>query len=578
MHTRSAVRATALVVLTLLAACRSDAGVAPDPAITTGDPVDRTGPQTMTLEGGSAGADYVAVLVNTSFTTGTSESFTLRGSGLVAPSASLVAVGGPSLDRDGAAGSALEVDHAFEARIRAGERSELTPRFAAARAWSAERTARALSATSATSATSADGARAFDLTRRDGALPAGVRVGDIVTLNVNGNTACTKPVYHGARVAAIGTHAVILADTLNPANGFTDADFRRYAARFDSLVFPLDSAAFGAPTDVDANGHIGLIFTRAVNELTPAHSSSYVGGFTFSRDLFPAMSTSRAEGCAASNQGEFFYLLAPDPSGAINGNVRTTGFVDSNTTAVIAHEFQHLINAGRRIYVNDASTFEETWLDEGLAHIAEELLFYREAGLAPESNLDTPQIRALPQRRGAFNLDMLGNSGRYRTYLLAPSSSSPYAANDALPTRGAAWSLLRYLADRSGIADNAFFYRLANSTTRGIANVRAVYGEDLATAVRDWSASHAVDDVAVTDPALLQPSWNWHSMYPALYGSYPLQVQSMADGTPYARTVIAGGAAYFRLGVPAGGSATLSLGAQSTTAAANLRLVLVRTR
>ena len=187
---------------------------------------------------------------------------------------------------------------------------------------------------------------------------------------------------------------MILADTLNPTGGFTTSDYQRYAAKFDTLIYPLDVSAFGAPTDIDNNGRVGIVFTRAVNELTKPGENTYVGGFTFSRDLFPVTANSRAEACATSNQGEYFYLLTPDPTGAVNGNTRTTGFVDTNTTAIIAHEFQHLINGGRRIYVNDASDFEDTWLDEGLAHIAEELLFYREAGLGPKQNLDTPLLRA----------------------------------------------------------------------------------------------------------------------------------------------------------------------------------------
>ena len=61
------------------------------------------------------------------------------------------------------------------------------------------------------------------------------------------------------------------------------------------------------------------------------------------------------KGVAGSNTGEMFYLLAPDPTGAINGNVGATGFVDSVTTSVLAHEFQHLINASRRLYVTRTS-------------------------------------------------------------------------------------------------------------------------------------------------------------------------------------------------------------------------------
>lgn len=576
MRSRLSRRAPTVLGLLLLAACGggSDNGVAPGAALSIGESVTHPGPQTATLDGGPTGADFIAVLVNTNFTAGTTESFTLQGAGIVAPSAALAAAGGPALAIafSGDASATPERDRAFEARLRARERSELTPRIAASRAWFSTRAAPSAATSAATTSSP------FQPVRRDGALPANVAVGDLVTVNVNGNDACTNPVYHAARVVAIGTHATILADTLNPAGGFTTADYQRFATRFDTLVYPLDSAAFGPPTDIDGNGHVGLVFTRTVNELTAVGASSYVGGFTFSRDLFPVVTTARATGCAASNEGEYFYLLTPDPAGTINGNRRSTGFVDSNTTAVIAHEFQHLINAGRRIYVNNANDFEDTWLDEGLAHIAEELLFYREGAAGPKSNLDTPQIRATTQRRTAFNLDMIGNSGRYRSYLLAPSTSSPYAANDSLSTRGAAWSLLRYLADRSGSTDNSFFFRLVNATTSGIPNLRAVYASDLTAALRDWSTSHAVDDVAATAAELQQPSWNWHSIYPTLYGSYPLVVRTLVDGTATPGSVVAGGAAYFKVGVPAGAKPTLSLTAASATAATNLQLVIVRVR
>jgi hypothetical protein len=567
-------RPVCVIGLALLAACGSDASVAPPSTLALGESLTRNGAQTTTLAGGPSGADYVAVVVNTATSGGATESFTFQGTGLDAPSASLAELGGPSLalvpQNDGALPGG-DLARTFEAGVRARERRELTPRIAGARTWYDGRGG------PTTSAGGAPRSLSVDPTRRDNGLPADVKVGDLVTLNMNGTDACTNPIYHAARVVAVGTHAVILVDTLNPSGGFTAADFGRYAARFDTLVFPIDSAAFGPPTDIDANGHIGLVFTSTVNEITPRNANTFVAGFTFSRDLFPIAATARIEGCAGSNQGEYFYLLAPDPAGVVNGNVRTAGFVDSNTTATIAHEFQHLINAGRRIYVNNASAFEETWLDEGLAHSAEELLFDREAGLAPRSNLDAPTIRASDRTTTAFNLDMLGNAGRYRSYLVAPSTSSPYAANDSLSTRGATWSLLRYLADRSTGGDNAFFFRLVNSATTGIANLGAVYGADLAGAVRDWSASHAVDDVAITMDQLQQPSWNWHSVYTRLNGSYPLRMQAVTDGAPSPGSVVAGGAAFFRLTVPPGGTANVSLGDRSATAT-NLQVVLVRTR
>jgi hypothetical protein len=573
MHVRS-LRIVAATTLALIAGCH-DNGTAPvDGRLAVGQFLSVTGAQSFQLEPGATSADYIAVLVNTGLVAGVGESFTIRGDDLVAPSAYLGGTNVATLSRlpvtEQGTPDAPVLDRPFEARLRARERATLTPLFAGARAWYASRSATSLT-------TGAPTTGGFDLTRRASVIPSTAQVGDTVTVNVNGVDACTNAVYHKARVAAIGTHAIILDDVGNPRPGFTDADYARYAARFDTLVYPLDVGVFGAPTDIDANGHIGLIFTYAVNQLTAPNSGSYVGGFTFSRDLFPIVATSRAEACAASNVGEFFYLLAPDPLGTINSNRRSTAFVDTNTTAVVAHEFQHLINSSRRLYINNAATFEVKWLDEGLAHEAEELLFYRESGLGSRNNITGPVVQSSATVKSAFGRDMGGNAGRYKSYLLAPAKSSPYAANDSLSTRGGAWSLLRYLADRRGTSDGDVFMRLVNSTDSGMTNMQAVFGQDLAGQVRDWAVSNAVDDMASTDSPLQQPSWNWHSIYPspAVNTPYPLPITTMQNATSYSGSVTAGGAAYYKLGVPANASATFSL---SQANAGNLQLVIVRTR
>jgi len=561
-----------LLIVGALAACKTDS-TSPSGGLEPGQSVKLTGAQDVKLEGGGSGAQYFVVLANTSTDPASSQSYTLVGNGVSGSIADLIPPDQSSLSLNpfgGASRAAPARDESFEARLRSRERAVLTSQIPAARAWLAQRKA----AASSTSIGS------YSITRRDGAVPAGVKVGDTVTVNVNGTDACTNPDMRGARVVAIGTHAIVLSDTSNPPGGFSDADFQRYATRFDTLVYPLDTDAFGTPSDIDQNGHVVLVFTTAVNELTPPNADSFVGGFTFARDLFPKVGTTRLPSCASSNEGEYFYLLAPDPQGTINSNIRTTGFVDTMTTAVIAHEFQHLINSSRRIYVNNANDFEDTWLDEGLAHIAEELLFYREAGIGPKNNIDTPTIRATEQRRTAFNLDMSGNAGRYRSYLQKPSSNSPYADNDSLPTRGGAWDLLRYLADQKSTTGDKVFYQLVNSTTAGIANVEQVFGSTFPDDVRDWNVSHAVDDVAPVPAELTQPSWNWHSIYAALYPTspYPLKYTAMTDGASYSGTVIGGGAAYYKVSVPANGSATVTLGGQSASAGSHLQFVVVRTQ
>jgi hypothetical protein len=401
-------------------------------------------------------------------------------------------------------------------------------------------------------------------------------VGDIVTVNVQTDSACTAIVKRGARVVAISAQSIVLSDTLNPSGGFSTADYQRFAARFDTLVYPVDVPNFGAPADIDKNGKIVLLFTAAVNALTPRNSSSYVGGFFYNRDLFPVTDALPLEGCPGSNYAELFYLLAPDPNGVINGNVRETAFVDSVTTSVLAHEFQHLINASRRLYVTqNVQDFEETWLNEGLSHIAEELLFYHEAGLASRQNIDTIRLRSSNAIRIAFNVDQLSNASRYRTFLVAPSENSPFRDDDSLETRGATWNLLRYLADRKGGSETATWQALVNTTKVGLPNLSAVFGGDIASKVHDWNVSHYTDDVVPGLPVEnTQPSWNWHSVFKALTKTgpaYPLEVKTLTAGSA-SGTLIGGAAAYYRFSVPAGTAATITLAAPGPIYARVVRL------
>jgi len=545
-----------VAIMSGISGCKNDGPVGPaGGAFELGQSLSVAGGRDARIFGGTTGGTFFAVVVNTGLDSIGQAGFTLRTSGVQAPDI-------PPLDRiplpadEGRSVQPLRRDQAFENRLRDVERTALTPRFAAARQWNAARVP---------------------------SLPPTLAVGDLVTVNVNATDPCANPQYHAARVVAIGAKALILDDTLNPKPGFSTAEFQRYAARFDTLVYPMDVAAFGEPTDIDKNGHIAIVFTRSVNELTPRAAFSYVGGLTFSRDLFPQVGTARAQACPASNEGEYLYLMTPDPTGSINGNRRTNGFVDTNTTAVIAHELVHLINASRKLYVNTAAPkFEVKWLDEGLAHIAEELLFYRESGVTSRSNLTYFNLAETARTRNAYQADMSANAGRYREYLAAPSTSSPYRAGDDLSTRGAAWSFLRYLADRNGASDGDVFARLVNNSAVGIVNLQSVFGKDVSSLVRDWSTAQAVDDVQSVASELQQKSWNWHSIFGGVTGTpalYPLAITHMSGSTPsYTGAVVPGGSAFFDFTVAASDTATFTLAGQSGASAPNLQLVIVRTQ
>jgi hypothetical protein len=379
---------------------------------------------------------------------------------------------------------------------------------------------------------------------------------------------------------SIGTHVIVVADTMNPAGGFTTAQYDSIALEFDSLAYTVDTVNFGGPTDLDTNDRVVAFYTRAVNELSPPASSSVTTGFFSSRDLFSSAPAS----CPKSNEGEMFYMLVPDPTGAVNSNVRSVSLVRGGTVGTMAHELQHLINTSRRLYVNSAPGFEEVWLNEGLSHVAEELVFYRTSvGLAPRGNIVVGQLTTGPnasRRVAAFNTYANPNFGRLRAWLQRPDTAGPMKSNDVLAVRGATWAFLRYSSDRLNGSDAAFWFSLVNSTTAGKANLQAVTGANPDDWTRDFIAAMYADDaVAGVASQYTQPSWSFRSLYAALNGSYQLVPRPLTNGVALTLSYSRGGStAYTRFGVPTGafaGVTALSAGLPPTSPYA---LIVVRTK
>lgn len=398
-------------------------------------------------------------------------------------------------------------------------------------------------------------------------------VGDLVEYNTG--TSCSVADPRTGRVEYVSEHAIVVADIENPA-GLTAADYRHFALTFDTLVHPVDVAHFGEPTDVDGNDRAILFYTRAVNELSGPSSSVYTAGFFWSGDLFPEEDTPRASACPAANQAEIFYMLAADPTG-VAGPPFSAEFIRQTTVGVLAHEYQHLINAGRRLWVNEASEFEETWLNEGLSHAAEELVFYAASGLTPGANLDFGILSSTPGAVAAFNAYMSGNLTNYGDYLQRPDTASLMGI-DVLPTRGAAWNFLRYAADRSGLGDEAFFQAIVNGRIGGLENLREALDIDPLEWMQDWTVSVFADDEVPTQPRFLQPSWNLRSLFGAsTLGRFPLAVLPLEDGTGREIRLRPGGAAFPRFGVP-GHEGVLDVEAAGGAPPARLRGSFLRIR
>jgi hypothetical protein len=407
-------------------------------------------------------------------------------------------------------------------------------------------------------------------------------VGALLTLNAQSATGqgCSTPINVVGRVLVVSSKAIVVADTANPAGGFTTADYQVFANFFDAHISPLTDEHFGALTDIDDNDHTILFFTKEVNRLTSFSSSSYIGGFFHPRDLLSKSA------CSTSNAGEILYLMAPDPTGTINGNVRSVNFVGGITASTMVHEQQHLINAARRQHVLELSgdaRNEETWLNEGISHLAEELLFYRMAQRAPENNYSLNNIQGFGRtlELEAFQMD---NFQRFKLFLESPSSSSPYHKTDGLNNRGASWSFLRYVVDRQPAGHAQFLRNLVSSSTRGIPNLSGAIGgaNIFAEWLADWSvAVYADDRVNNSSDRHKLRSWNHPTLIPgASTSNYPIQTVTLVSEAARTQSLVEGGSVFFRFGVDPGevGRVKVTPTGGGLAPPITLRLTLLRTR
>ena len=409
-------------------------------------------------------------------------------------------------------------------------------------------------------------------------------VGTLAQINANGNDACTVPQMRTGRVIAVTAHAIVLADTLAPASGYTTADYQNLAATFDTLVFPLDTTNFGAPSDIDNNGRVVLFFTTAVNQLTPAGSATFAGGFFYNRDLFPSTPTPGFFQCNTSNVGEIFYLPVVDAARTINEFFDDKPSMIKETVATLAHEFQHLISASRRIYVNNSDDFETIWLDEGMSHIAEELLYLRIAGFTTKSDLTYSTISANQILLDAANFYQIQNLIRFQRFISKPETNSAISTNDSLATRGATWNMLRYLLDQSTGAPSSYTRALDNAIGNGIPNLNAAFAStvpNLTAAMRQIAVALFTDNGGFTATSQYTfPSWNFRSVMlgvPSSF-SYSLLTRPMLPGATQTFTLRGGASSYLRFRIAAGVAALVGPPQGGAALATAVDLILVRTQ
>jgi hypothetical protein len=528
---------------------------------------------TLCVPGGASGAEYALIAVNTTVPRQASSLSILSINTLAPAGTPLTAsarAAAPSVNPRAITGlstiaGSMPRDLAFESNLRA--------------IWRAERRALRRTPGSAASVRRAAGATASIRN-----LPSTPGIGTLVELNASSTSACEVPLRRTGRVAAVSNTAIVIEDTTAPPGGFTNAEYLSIATTFDTLIFPFDTTLFGAPYDMDGNGRVVLFFTTAVNQRTAPGATSLIGGFFWERDLIPRTPTAIVPfSCANSNEGEMFYLPVVDVGSRYNSffTNKTALLADINASTV--HEFQHLINSSTRIYITpEIVEEEEAWLNEGMSHIAEELLYLRVTGLQPRTDINFSQSTSPASRLDFLNTYQVDNLSRFNSYLVATEGASAYAAAEDLPTRGAAWVLLRWALDHSSGPAEPYLRALVRAPTQGIPNFDNVFAGvgGLVAAVRQSSVAHFTDNLTTTmAPGYSHLSWNFRDWMPHFVsnsGRFPLNSRSLVGGIPLNVSLVAGGTSYIRFRVNANVTGGVSVAVAGAAPAASTELVLVR--
>ncbi|MGH7587788.1 MAG: hypothetical protein ACRELU_04260 [Gemmatimonadota bacterium] len=264
-----------------------------------------------------------------------------------------------------------------------------------------------------------------------------------------------------ATLRFLGDHTEIWVDDRTPAGNMPEDLLQTVGERFDDEIYPTDRAAFGEESDIDGNGRVLILLTPTVNALNTQETVDQdlvVLGFFFGADLFTP-----ADGAPFSNQGEIFYAVVPDPTMQFSPAEIPIEGVDDDLSGIFAHEFEHMISANQHLLVRNGM-FEETWLDEGLAHHAETL-----------------------------NGFPLQNRLRSALYLDEPEIISLVAGLDTLERRGAAWLFVQYMVDRFG---EDILGALVQTRLIGIPNVEQATNRSMPFLFHEWTSALFLDGIS----------------------------------------------------------------------------------
>jgi hypothetical protein len=236
-----------------------------------------------------------------------------------------------------------------------------------------------------------------------------------------------------------------------------------------------------------------------------------------------ARDSSAACSGSGSNHGEFVYLNDVQ-NGAANG-WSATDLASSIYPETLAHEIQHLLNLGHRCVEKSCDGPQETWLNEGLSKVAEDL-----AGYGWNSTIGRGE-GARYLARTASDATLRGYDGRSLTLW----------EGDPIGSYQGVHSFVRYFADRVGAG-------VATQLALGT-DVETAVGRPWPRAMAEWASALLLSN----EPGapFSYTGDNWSPLHERLR---PLDTRT--PGTASLRT---DGIAAFVSGAGQGGAATVTV-------------------
>ncbi len=296
-----------------------------------------------------------------------------------------------------------------------------------------------------------------------------VSMGQVETFRVLSNLSSTSTfTMIDASVRCIGSSVIFYVDTdprIN-SNVLSDSDIQSLCSEFDDVA-SREQQLLGETSDVDGDGKVAILMTKQINMLG-GYAGGIITGFFWAGDLYDVSSSN-----PASNHREIIYTMVPDPAGTFGTTVTRDFALNSLLPAVLPHELQHAINYNQHVFV-DGTPPETNWLNEGMSHLAEDIMGYGQE-----------------------------NPSRYALYLSNPSNAGVVTLRQPnLYERGASYLFLRYLYEQAASGDT-FVRNLEQSGLTGVENVEAsfaggsgfsMFHEFLAR----WTVALAMTDEGIT--------------------------------------------------------------------------------